>query len=303
MAADAGAWRVGPTSDLCRFIPQSCAFRRSAAIEPSIFCDSRDPVLVVVGGLDGKAVVARLLNPLFSSSSKLALLWASASLIASVAPLADSARIAVVAVVAVLMLLVPETTRPTRLFAVAMLLPALLEQPPAWSYVLAGGLLAAVVARPSPTERTMTPLERIQRRLEWYRRRDESAEIVWIHSPEMSDATTERIIDLFRVTDAAARVPGSAGEIVAMLDPLKLDHAGLERRIRACAEGADLGIGWATFPADGVTLEVLFDRAHDAAAAKVARRTERIGAQPSSVLSRLGPQAPAGVPAQPSSQG
>lgn len=268
-------------------------------------------MLVVVGGLDGKSSCGPKelsepppLNLLFSSSSKLALLWASASLIASAAPLADSARIAVVGIVAILMLLVPETSRLTRLFAIAMLSPALLEHPPEWSYVLAGGLLAVVIARPSPGERAMTPLERIQRRLEWYRRRDEAAEIVWIHSPEMSEATTDRVLDLFRVTDAAARVPGSpAGEIVAMLDPLKLDHEGLERRVRACADGTDLGVGWATFPDDGVTLEVLFDRAHDAAVSGVAQRTERISPQPSSMLRRLGPQAPAAVPAQPSSQG
>jgi len=180
---------------------------------------------------------------------------------------------------------------------------AALAGAPAWVFVVAGGLLAAVLARrgaaPAPSR-----LEHIQRHLEWCRRRGEAAHLLWVHAPRLDRATATAALDAFRVTDNAALLHEENGheEIVAMIDDSNFEREGLERRLRA-EVGDGAGFGWAEFPEDGVTLEALFRQARVAAVASATSVEPAPTAQPSASFRRWGSRAPAGAPARSSNQG
>ncbi|HEX7244238.1 MAG TPA: hypothetical protein VF245_01575 [Solirubrobacterales bacterium] len=180
---------------------------------------------------------------------------------------------------------------------------AALAGAPVWAFVVAGGLLVAVLARrgkpPVPSR-----LEHIQRHLEWCRRRGEAAHLLWVHAPRLDRATATAALDAFRVTDNVALLHEESGheEIVAMVDDSNFERDGLERRLRAeVGEGA--GFGWAEFPEDGVTLEALFRQARAAAVASATPVEPAPTAQPSASFRRWGSRAPAGAPARSPNQG
>jgi hypothetical protein len=191
---------------------------------------------------------------------------------------------------------------PTLLWLVAASVAALAGAP-AWVFVLAGGLLAAVLARraaaPVPSR-----LDHLQRHLEWCRRRGETAHLLWVHAPRIDHATATAALDAFRVTDAAALLHEEGGheEIVAMVDDSNFEREGLERRLRA-EVGQDAGFGWAEFPEDGVTLEALFRQARATAVASATSVERAPKAQPSASFRRWGSRHPAGAPARSPNQG
>jgi hypothetical protein len=119
----------------------------------------------------------------------------------------------------------------------------------------------------------------IQRHLEWCRRRDEPAHLLWVHAPGIERAVAAAALEAFRVTDHVALLEDEDGyaEIVAMMDHTSFEHSGVERRLRAQL-GDRPGFGWATFPEDGLTLEALFEHARKIAVATASRPIER-GAQ------------------------
>jgi hypothetical protein len=180
---------------------------------------------------------------------------------------------------------------------------AALAGAPAWAFVVAGGLLAAILARRG-TASVPSRLEHLQRHLEWCRRRGETAHLLWVHAPRIDHATATAALDAFRVTDAAALLHEEGGheEIVAMVDHSKFEREGLERRLRA-EVGEEAGFGWAEFPEDGVTLEALFRQARVAAVASAASAESPSKPQPSASFRRWGGRHPAGAPARSPNQG
>lgn len=242
------------------------------------------------------------MNSLTASKRAPALLWLLASLIAVLAPLSPLAHAALGGAAAIAALLLPQPPR-TRILTALAMIPVGIVAAPAWSLVLAGGVLAAVLARPVPAS-VPSGLERIQRQLEWCRRRDEVAHLLWVHAPGVARETAGAALDAFRVTDAAALLHEGDGheEIVAMVDDASFEREGLERRLRAQL-GDNAGFGWASFPADGVTLDALFQQARAAAVASASAQPIRPGAQLQPRFRRLGSSPPAGAPARSSNQG
>lgn len=239
---------------------------------------------------------------LTASNRAPALLWLTAALIAVLAPLSPLAHAVLGTAAAIAALLLPQPSR-TRILTALAMIPVGIATAPAWSLVLAGGVLAAVLARPAPAS-VPSSLERIQRQLEWCRRRDEVAHLLWVHAPGTGSVTARSALDAFRVTDAAALLHEGDGheEIVAMVDDASFEREGLERRLRAqLGDGA--GFGWASFPADGVTLDTLFQQARMAAVASAKPQPIGPSAQLQPRFRRLGSRPPTGVPARSSNQG
>lgn len=231
-----------------------------------------------------------------------ALLWLGATLIAVLVPLSPLAHTALGGAAAIAALLLPQPARVRILTALAMI-PVGIAAAPTWSLVLAGGALAAVLAQPA-TRPVPASLERIQRQLELCRRRDEVAHLLWVHAPGVGRETAGAALDAFRVTDAVALLHEGDGqeEIVAMVDDVSFEREGLERRLRTQL-GDEAGLGWASFPADGVTLDTLFHHARAAAVASAKAQPSQPGAQLQPRFRRLGNRPPTGVPARSSNRG
>jgi hypothetical protein len=224
------------------------------------------------------------------------------ALVDALASLPQASGVALAVLGAVCALTMPQGTQVRLATAIAMI-PVGLASAPAWSFVLAGGLLAAVLAR-TAAEAVPSRLEQIQRHLEWCRRRGEAAHLLWVHAPQINRATATAALEAFRVTDNAALLHEDSGheEIVAMVDDASFEREGLERRLRAeVGEGA--GLGWAEFPEDGVTLEALFRQARAAAVASTTSVESAPRAQLRPSIGRWGNRAPAGAPARSPNQG
>jgi|GEM_PF-6547345 len=230
------------------------------------------------------------------------LLWVVVSLVAVLAPLEPGWHIALAVAAALCALTLPQPLH-VRSAAAAAMIPIAFVDPPTWSFVAAGGLLAAAMARPVAPA-VPSRLERLQRHLEWCRRRDETSNLLWVHAPQVDRETATAALDAFRVTDDVVLLHEGEGheEIVAMIDDTSFERAGLERRIRAHV-GDDAGFGWASFPEDGVTLDALFHHARAAAVASTTLQPVQSSAQLRAPLRRLGSSSPAGVAARSSNQG
>lgn len=249
-------------------------------------------------------LVPNSMKRILTSTRVPALLWLAVALAATIAPFTGTEHIALVAVGIGLALSLPQEIR-IRLTTAAAMAPAALSNAPAWSFVAAGGLLMLLNAR--PVLATTPHLEGIQRRLEWCRRRNESAHLLWVHTPHVSQAAIAAAMASFRITDKAVVLHGPEGgeEIVAMVDDVNFTREGLTRRLRTHL-GETPGIGWATFPEDGVTLDALFSHARTAAVASTIELTPEISPQLSAPVRRKGLRATAPatrVPAQSSNQG
>jgi hypothetical protein len=240
---------------------------------------------------------------ILSSPRTPGLIWLAAALIATVASLSEPASV-ILAVAGALCALALPQPGPVRSAAALAMAPIAIAGAPAWAFVLAGGLLLAVSARSVPAR---TPqLEGIQRHLEWCRRRDDAAHLLWVHAPDASPSDITAAMSIFRVTDNAALLHEAEGnEIVAMVDDLSFSRDGLAQRLRAhLGDGA--GIGWAHFPADGVTLDALFGHARTAAVASTVEASTEISPQLRVPVRRIGLRTAARaarMPAQSSNQG
>ncbi len=241
------------------------------------------------------------LNRLLSTSRGPALLWFAVALTASLASLSSAWHIALAAAAALCAACLPQS-RLVRAASAAAMIPIAFADAPTWSYVVAGSMLAAALAQPT-RERVPVPLEKIQRHIEWCRRRDESAHLLWVHVPHADRETAVGALDAFRVTDSVALLheANECEEIVAMVDHASFERAGLERRLRAQV-GETAGFGWAIFPEDGVTVEALFRHARTAAVAS-SDAPVRPSPQLSTSFRRWGSTPSAGAPARSSNQG
>ncbi len=127
------------------------------------------------------------------------------------------------------------------------------------AWVLAGILVAGVAAS---SERPLVARSQdLQRHLDWCRRREEHAHVLVVRMPESEAGDDRRLLEAFRLTDSVAITHGGGRcEIQAVVDDHRLSRAGLERRV-VQEVGAGAQFGWAAFPADGFTLDVLLERA------------------------------------------
>lgn len=190
-----------------------------------------------------------------------ALIWVVASLTALVgaAALGPWAAIALAAAgaLAAIVLLGPRPG-PMVLTVVAMV-PAAVPGSPAWAWVAAGALVALAVSRGGRV--VAIHMNDLERHLSWSRRRAERATVLvarlGVHDVEDPVA----LVESFRITDSVSlrRTPRGY-DLHAVLDEKDLDREAVERRI-ADLTSAPPSCGWATFPDDGVTLDVLLELA------------------------------------------
>jgi hypothetical protein len=241
------------------------------------------------------------MNRPLSTKIAAALLWVAVASIGSTVDLSAPGCLALAAVGAIgAVSLIQE--RRVRLACALAMVPIGIPSAPTWAFVLAGGLLAAVLAQ-QPDSAVPSRLEQIQRHLEWCRRRGETGHLLWVHAPQIDRMTATAALDAFRVTDNAVLLHEDGGheEIVAMVDHANLERDGLERRLRA-EVGEEAGFGWAEFPEDGVTLEALFRHARMAAVASSSTESAP-KAQPQASFRRWGSRPHAGAPARSPNQG
>ncbi len=242
------------------------------------------------------------MNRFIASIRTPGLLWVAVALVSVLIPLSASWHVVLAIAGALCVATLPQTPSVRAASALAML-PIAFVDAPIWSFVVAGGLLAAALAHPA-IPAVPSRLERLQRHLEWCRRRNETSHLLWVHAPQADRETATAALDAFRVTDDVVLLHEGEGheEIVAMVDNSSFERGGLERRLRAHV-GDDAGFGWASFPEDGVTLDALFHHARAAAVASTVLQPAKPSAQLHAPFRRLGSSSPAGVPARSSNQG
>lgn len=191
-----------------------------------------------------------------------ALVWTVASvaalaLAAIVAPWAAIVAASAGALAAVVLL--RGRPGPMALTVVAMVPPALGPHAPAWTWIAAGALVALAVGRGGRV--VAVHMNDLERHLSWSRRRAERATVLVarLGSAEVEDPVA--LVESFRITDSVSlrRTPRGY-DLHAVLDEKDLDREAVERRI-ADLTASPLRCGWATFPEDGVTLDVLLELA------------------------------------------
>ena len=126
---------------------------------------------------------------------------------------------------------------------------------------VAFGLFAAVgyVPRHGSHSPQAEPFSHLERHIAWFRRREESGELVLMSLPDGADVAG--VASSFRITDSVAAIPKNGGaEIVAVVDSANFVREGLERRITAAA-GSIVEFGASSFPADSLTLDGLLEHA------------------------------------------
>jgi hypothetical protein len=101
-----------------------------------------------------------------------------------------------------------------------------------------------------------------QRQLMRSRRRNEAASVVVVRANRPTEPP--QLWPSLRVTDGFDLEHGRDGiELRAVLEDEALDRTAFAERIRGVLGASDVRFGWASFPADGVTLEVLVDAARE----------------------------------------
>jgi hypothetical protein len=172
-----------------------------------------------------------------------------------------SIALAIVAVAAALWL---ERSWPSRAMTAAAALPvAALGDLPTAGWIGSALLLAGAyeLSKPSAAAAARRALAELEVHIARCRRRGEPGHVLVIGDLDI-DAQP---LDLFRLTDSVAIwVSANGPELRAVIDDDSFDRVALEQRIRDRL-GAAAEVGWAKFPDDGVTLEVLLQHARDAA--------------------------------------
>jgi hypothetical protein len=124
----------------------------------------------------------------------------------------------------------------------------------ATSIILVGSL-RAILARHCAERLPIDDLRPLEHELARWRRRDETATILVVAAS--AEHSTRLLARSLRKTDVVALVSSIRGpRLVAALDDHSLDRRRLEDRLAALGPGRPR-LGWASFPADGTTLEAL----------------------------------------------
>jgi nucleoside-diphosphate-sugar epimerase len=204
------------------------------------------------------------------SAAAIAAIWAVVCAIAvliSGAGLQDAALPAVAGWLAVLV----GTRRRTALHTLgaaallaAALLAAAITGPEALPWLLAGA--AAAVMVPATAHAGAASIEELQRHLMRCRRRGESAAVVRVELPAREADRVPSLLDSTRATDSFAVKESLAGvELIGLLDGEDVQPELVEQRFGTVLDAVSPTFGWARFPDDGVTLDVLIERARESA--------------------------------------
>lgn len=233
-------------------------FRGSAEWTRELAPDPGGEVLPVVTIQSVRPVARRSLA---ERATTPALVWVAASLAALVlaAALGPWAAVAVAAAGAVAAVVLLRGRPGPMALTVAAMVPAALPDPPGWAWVAAGALVALAVSRGGRV--VAVHMNDLERHLSWSRRRAERASVLVarLGGDEVEDPVG--LVESFRITDSVSlrRTPRGY-DLHAVLDEKDLDREAVERRI-ADLTSAPPSCGWATFPDDGVTLDVLLELA------------------------------------------
>jgi hypothetical protein len=134
----------------------------------------------------------------------------------------------------------------------------------------AGGGLAVVILA-SVSRDIQDPLHPAHLELARFRRSERPAEILVVKLPpgppttrgSASRGSASAACSVLRVTDGVAIMPSLRGSgLCAVLEPDADARTAIEHRLRDVC-GSEVGLGWASFPEDGVTLESLIAAAAD----------------------------------------
>jgi hypothetical protein len=188
--------------------------------------------------------------------------WAAASgagLLAAdlISPAAGIAVAAIAAILAVAGL----GERPVVCLAVMVgLVPmAVAATPAALAWIAAGSLIASAVSLEG--HRAPVRMDNLRRHISAARRRDEQVDLVVFRLDGADLAESAMLLESFRLTDSVeVQRMGAASEVRIVLDHVRLERSGVERRI-ATQLGTSPRFGWATFPDDGLALETLIETA------------------------------------------
>jgi nucleoside-diphosphate-sugar epimerase len=150
----------------------------------------------------------------------------------------------------------------------AALLAAVITGPAVLPWVLAGAAAAVMVAATSHAG--AASIEELQRHLMRCRRRGESAAVFRLELPAREADRVPRLLDATRVTDSFAVTDSIGGvELIGLLDGEDVQPELVEQRFDTVLDAVSPTFGWARFPEDGVTLDVLIERARQSARDRV----------------------------------
>lgn len=194
------------------------------------------------------------------------LLWVSTALLALVTADASALVPVVVASAAVLIVLTTpgnSTSTLQRLLLAAAFAPvAFPDQSPTAAWILAAGAVGFAVAWRRHEEPGDTSL---LRHLERARRRGEPASLMVVRLPPASRGPLRDLQRRMRVTDSTRAVRGvAADEIHVVMDGADLEERNVEQRL-GTGEIDRASVGWARFPEDGGSLDVLLATARERA--------------------------------------
>jgi hypothetical protein len=145
-----------------------------------------------------------------------------------------------------------------------------------WTFVFPLGVAALLDAEALPwaiaaaaiTWRSSTPVapprldSEPQLQLMRSRRRNEPASVVVMRAPRTGPRPEAALWCALRATDGSEVLTDESRlELRAVLEDRDLDRSAFEERMRAALGTEQLDFGWAVFPADGVTLDVLVEAA------------------------------------------
>ena len=199
-----------------------------------------------------------------TTTVRLQLLWLATGLLALAVPGRPLALTLVIATVAVLIVLTaPGLTTATRLALALSFLPAAFAgQAPTSAWLAAAVLMSIATSVPRPAESGEAPL---LRHLERARRRGEPATVMVFGVPSLGRRVTNDLQRRLRAADSVRTVRRvGSGEIHAVMDGGDVEVDVIESRLQA-HEIAGAAVGWARFPGDGGSLDVLLATARERA--------------------------------------
>jgi hypothetical protein len=111
-------------------------------------------------------------------------------------------------------------------------------------------------------KRAVVAADELERHIMRCRRRQEPASVLVVRVVAPGRIGPEWLRACFRLTDSVAIARTRYGyELKGVFDEDGLDRDALEWRLRAALDGMPTCVSWARFPDDGVTLEIVLERA------------------------------------------
>jgi hypothetical protein len=137
-------------------------------------------------------------------------------------------------------------------------------------WIVAAICLSVLVLDRTRAGRTPIPSD-LDLFLERCRRRGEETTFVVVDIPSTAKALPN-LLQSFRMTDSlVVRRSGSGCEVHGLLDGRDTVRAAVENRVADALGGITPTFGWASYPADGLTVDALYGKARGAIAAATAQ--------------------------------